>query len=86
MRTVYKYPVIMDDEWEMSMPRGAKILSLDVQGGKPYMWAAVETTRMSDGRFFITRGTGHKLSGTLEFIGMFQLDKLGLVFHVFERV
>ena len=86
MRTVYKYPVMLEDEWQMSMPRGAKILSLDVQNGKPYMWAAIETTRMSERRYFITRGTGHELTRTLEFIGMFQLENMGLVFHVFERV
>ena len=84
MRTVYRYPVILEDNWEMSMPRGAKILSVGMQNGEPFMWAAVETDNMSTRRYFITRGTGHKIDGLLAFVGMFQVE--WLVFHVFERV
>ena len=86
MRTVYKYPVILEDNWEMSMPRGAKILSVGVQNGEPFMWAAVETDNMSQRKYFRTAGTGHEIKGILKFVGTFHLEDLGLVFHVFEKV
>ena len=86
MRTVYKYPVALKDDWMIMLPGGAKILSLHMQDGSPFMWVAVETDRAPVKRYFRTAGTGHEIVGNLRFIDTFQLENLGLVFHVFEKV
>ena len=84
MRTVYKYPVALNDSWAIMLPGGAKILSLGVQDGSPFMWAAVEVDRTPVKRFFRTAGTGHEIVGNLSFIGTFLSGEFA--FHVFEKI
>lgn len=40
--TIWKFPVPVADEVEVSMPTGARILSLNIQDGQPRIWAFVD--------------------------------------------
>jgi hypothetical protein len=69
----------------LDMPEGAKILSLQVQNDMPCIWALVDPSAENVKRTFVIIGTGITLpKGEFDFVGTFQLEKLGLVFHVFE--
>jgi hypothetical protein len=86
MKTIYKYPIPYGStDTYTEMPNGARILAVQMQNGKPYVWAIVETTMEVVGRRFVLYGTGHALDdyyGT--YIGTFQDGPF--VWHLFERI
>lgn len=93
MRVIYKYRLAVTDTQTISMPAGAKLLTVQVQSGNsaqgdhPYLWALVETVAPLEDRTFITVGTGHPVSDdSLNYLGTYQLHDGRLVFHVFELV
>lgn len=87
MLAIWKYPIEARDEEAVSMAKGARILTVQVQAGKPCLWAMVNPNApMLEERKIYTYGTGHPIDKdpeTLEYIGTYQLTGLGLVFHVF---
>jgi hypothetical protein len=77
---VYKYPVD-----EVKMPRGAKVVHVGEQGGKPFLWALVDPDQPEEERTFIVLGTGQAVNGELwSHVGTFQQPPF--VWHVFELV
>lgn len=90
---VFKYPLTWDDRQELSVPRGAQLLRVDVQTG-PYraveqstlcLWALVKPDAETVQRTFRIAGTGHPIEDSpLEYIDTVVLDGGTLVFHVFE--
>lgn len=88
--TIHKYQLqfgSMNDRGEIRvpMPAGAHVLSCQVQGGTPTVWAVVDTEAEMVDRTFAVIGTGHthsRLAFGLQFIDTMQLG--GLVLHVFE--
>ena len=87
MRTVYKYPLLLEDTQEIEMPGGSQILTVQVQRDQPCVWALVETQSQLVNRTFRVAGTGHDIpyGPELDYIGTFQLQSGLLVFHVFEE-
>lgn len=86
-KTIWKYPFPIHDSFELEMPRGAKVLSVQVQGGKPCLWAEVNENGFDETRYFEVRGTGHTLIGNEgRFIGTIQLMEGALVFHIYEKL
>lgn len=86
MKTIWKFPVRMTDSFAVEMPRGARLLSVQVQNGEPCLWALVDSSAPSVDRSFALRGIGHEV-GELDlsaFVGTFQLRGGGLVFHLFD--
>lgn len=85
MITIYKYPV-GPDSFNLQLPAGAKILTVQTQNEKPWMWALVNPDAAPETRYFKVRGTGHYCDGidAANYIGTFQLHGGALVFHVFE--
>jgi len=88
MLTIHKYPLPIEDEPHIVMPKGAQILSAQVQRGAPVVWALVnpEEKRMSK-HWFLVAGTGLPFPGDPEaarFVGTIQLEGGSLVFHVFD--
>lgn len=90
LNTIWKYPVSSEDEFVLDMPAGSIPLSVAIQDGSPFLWAAVNSdgTEWERHRFFL-RGTGHPFPDLLlhRFIGTFQIEGfggLGLVFHLFD--
>ena len=87
MKAVWKFPVYPEDYFDVNMPLGAEVLSVQMQGDTPVMWARVETETSFALRRFAVRGTGHELYGDEgRFIGTWQMPDHGLVFHLFEVI
>ena len=85
MKTIWKYPI--QEEAIFEMPKGAEILSVQVQDGLPTLWALVDPDAPKERRGFLVVGTGWKLSHewfsqARIFIGTVQLG--GFVWHIFE--
>jgi hypothetical protein len=86
--TIWKFKITIDDEFEILLPAGSRILDVQAQGGtSPCIWALVDPVAAPEPRRFRLAGTGHTLDDpeTLAFIGTFQLRGGALVFHLFER-
>lgn len=89
MKTIYKYPIEITDEQTFPMPVGAKILTVQVQNGNPFIWAMVNPESPTEQVSIRIYGTGHPISGrsNLEYVGTFQSMYGGhLVFHVFKDI
>ena len=89
MITVYKYPVQMQAEFTVDLPRGAEFLSVQVQHGDPQMWFRVDTSREVVRQVFSTVGTGHPIApelSRLPYLGTFHLSDGALAFHLFGGV
>lgn len=87
MKRVYKYPLDIQDEVVVMMPKDARVLSVQVQNGRPCLWAAVDQNELtSEERWFRIAGTGHPIQDDVVdgFIGTIQMYDGRLVFHVFE--
>lgn len=73
----------------VEMPEGARVLGLQLQRGVPAIWALVDERLRTERRAFVTFPTGGALPAdvgwALQFVGTYQLEADGLVFHVFER-
>lgn len=81
--TVYKYRIPVEDTFMLDLPKGAEILSVQVQGSDPFVWAKVDPRAPSEERRFAVRGTGHDATGVGAYIGTFQLSGGAFVGHLF---
>lgn len=85
--TIWKYPLAVEDYVTLSLPKGARILSVQTQRGLPQLWALVDADAPTVQRRFRVFGTGHALPNGVIFdtyLGTFQLHDGALVFHLFE--
>lgn len=84
-KTIWKFGLEARDGVAIDMPKGAEILSLQVQGSTPCIWALCDPHAEPETRYFRTYGTGHPVeSEPGRFIGTYQIMNGALVFHVFE--
>lgn len=84
-KTVWKFPLVLEDTCALMMPVGAKILTVQAQAGWPCLWAIVNPDAPQEARLFALVGTGHSVpEWELDYIGTVQIEP-GLVFHLFER-
>lgn len=90
VKTIWKWPINPLAGLALEMPRGAKLLHVDVQGSgllaQPHVWALVDTEAPKVTRVIVLRGTGHDAVGcdAMPYIGTFLLGKGELVFHAFD--
>lgn len=88
MKTIYKYPLAITDMQTILMPKGAKVLTAQLQKGELMLWAMVDTDPIlpKDARLFFIYGTGHPVADTdtQRYLTTFQLSDGALVFHLFE--
>jgi hypothetical protein len=85
MKTIYKYPILVQDRFTVMMPRCSLVLSAQVQKNTPCMWALIDTDQPPEERHFALFGTGHEVDPkAVKFIDTFQLHEGSLVFHLFE--
>lgn len=85
MKTVYKYGIEIKYHFSVSMPAGAQVLTIQVQHGKPFIWALVDTEAQLAERHFRVAGTGHPIEDENPlYVGTYQLHGGDLVFHLFE--
>jgi hypothetical protein len=84
VKTIWKYP-LQPDVTTLDMPQGAQVLTVQVQGNRPVLWALVDPCQLKRKRRFAVFGTGHDIPDEVgKYIGTFQLLDGGLVFHLFE--
>lgn len=83
--TIWKYQFAVEDEVVLRMPRGATVLSVQTQDGRPCLWALVDPQKPTVDRRFELYGTGHPVQGLVgKHVGTFQMHGGALVFHMFE--
>ena len=85
-RTVWKFPLQIDDVQGVLMPSGAKILYVAVQDGVLCLWALVDPDAAKTIRTFLIVGTGHPAPTDAEHVGSGISHGGNLVWHVFEDV
>lgn len=91
MKRIYKYPVDITDRQVISLPKGAKILSVQDQFGKPQLWALVDPEAELEERIFEVFGTGNPVKDLRTIherihITTFLTSGGSLVWHMFEVV
>ena len=84
---VWKYPIPIQDSFELVIPKYGRILTLKTQRGQPTLWVLVNPENEKVTKKFSLVGTGHPVSqetfnGT--FIGTYLVSEDTLVFHLFE--
>lgn len=86
MKTIYKYEISKYGRREIRMPKGAKILSTQLQHGEPVIWALVDTSAPSVARNIDVHTTGSDVrdDDTSRFIGTLLLDDGKYVIHVLD--
>ena len=83
MKTIWKY-FFEFPQSTIAMPKGAKIVHVDVQRGEPQMWVLVESTAEKELRTFVVHGTGHPIPEYHKYVGTYQ--EAPFVWHIFEEV
>jgi hypothetical protein len=84
-KTIWKFPIHLEDAVVIDMPVNAKTLCIDVQKNVVYLWAEVDPEVNREKRIFHLYGTGHSLPddpGT--YISSFMVAGGTFVFHVYE--
>jgi len=86
MTSIYKYPFDVNDRVELLMPASAEILTVQMQHGRPCVWARVDPKEEPGIVVLRIFGTGHPIDdkNDMEYVGTFQMSGGALVFHVFE--
>lgn len=85
-RTVWK--VCLDAPVKtVGLPVGALVLTVATQDGQPCLWVEVDATAPAEQRTFTGYGTGHLVPPGELYLGTaHDVEGMGLVFHVYERV
>lgn len=86
-QSIWKYPLRAGagDDIAIQMPQGARLLTVQMQGAAPWLWALVEPDRPREQRQFQVVGTGWELDWSdakREYIGTVQAGTF--VWHFFE--
>lgn len=82
MKTIYKYPFAIEDNFTLTAPKNARVCAIQVQDGTPCIWMYVDTEVEQIEYEFHIYGTGHEcfLCGLFEYIATIQLD--GFAWHI----
>lgn len=85
MKTIYKYPLQIQNAQTVLLPRHFTILDVQNQNEILYLWAIVDPEEKEYGKVTIyIRGTGYLLTGDEgKFLGTVQVLNGGLVWHLF---
>lgn len=84
MKSIYKYELVVSDEFKLLIPSGAKFLSVQVQNNKPCLWALVEPRNELKHYRFRCFGTGHNIDEPgLKYLGTTQAVHGTFVWHFF---
>jgi len=83
MKTIYKYELRSQDA-SMKLPKGAEILTVQIQDGRPMIWALVDPENVLVDRFISIVGTGWQVEDNTKYICTFMEGYF--VWHVFEMI
>lgn len=80
---IWKYPIPLGTS-SLRMPRGARLLCVQMQENMGYLWALVDQSSPLVDRHIAIVGTGWTLESLPgEYVGTLQAD--GYVWHIFDR-
>ncbi len=86
MKTIHKFTLEVTDNQFVKMPKGAKVLAVQMQNDIPCIWAEVNTDNEIVSRCFEIFGTGNPIHEDMgvqrEYIGTFQ--QRTFVWHLYE--
>lgn len=82
MRTIWKFRVPMEHVVRIEMPWGAELLTAQLQGDVPMLWAAVDPEAPRKTRVLTIIGTGREAPEG-RYVGTWQQD--GYVWHLFDH-
>lgn len=91
-QTIWKFEIPFDDKFAIQMPKGAIILSvqLDQKTKIPCIWALVYPYNDNEERFFELFGTGSEINNDMginrKYIGTYQYQNGEFIGHIFERI
>lgn len=87
MKTIWKQELVVEDEQSISVPRGAKLLCVQVQNEKPCLWFLCDPSQsLKDSKKVYIYGTGNPIYEDVinyHYLGTFQLLQGKFVGHVF---
>ena len=85
MRRVYKYPLLITDEFAIGLPKGAQILRIALQHGEPFLWALVDPDAELEQVFIRCAGTGHPIEEKdVEYLGSVSMLNDNFIAHYFK--
>ena len=87
MNVIYKY-VLKNDRTVLDLPKGAKVLTAQMQDEDVCLWVMVDPKRENETRIFNMYGTGHTIINPeqLVYVATVQMHDGEVVLHVFESV
>jgi len=87
-KVIWKFEIKTTDGQQIDMPIGAEILTVQIQRGKPCIWAICNPLSENEKRTFEIYGTGNPYpsKGQRSYIGTYQEAGGGLVWHLFELI
>jgi hypothetical protein len=84
---IFKYELyITDGVQELRLPKGAEILTVQVQAARLMFWAIVHPHFETEKRCFSVYGTGHEMNPTITHKYIATVQNFQLVWHIFEVV
>ena len=86
-QTIWKFTLEIQDVQTIRMSIGAEILTVQIQYGKPCLWAVVDGSALKEPRFIQIYETGQAMIGMSwdrKYIATIQIGQT--VYHVFEYV
>ena len=83
MKRIYKYEL---KEGSVEMPIGAKILTIQDQNDRPYIWALVDIAAQCEFRNFTIVGTGYDFPEADDFTYINTIQDGPFVWHIFELI
>lgn len=92
MRTIHKFPIdpSIDSITEIKTTVGYRILTAQVQGGRPYVWVEMDLDDLPVITTVTVIGTGRMMpenaAARLWYVGTFQMQDGTYVGHVYHRV
>ena len=83
MKRIYKYEL---KEGGVEMPIGAKILTIQDQNNRAYIWALVDIDAECEFRYFAIAGTGEDFPEADDFTYINTIQDGQFVWHIFELI
>lgn len=80
---VWKFELLLDDEFTIEMPAGAEVVHVREQDNRPCLWVLVDPDAPKERRTFRTRGTGQDATDAGRYLGSYQLHNGTFVGHLF---
>lgn len=89
MKTIWKFELRSTDIQTLKVPKGYKVLTLQLQRGIPYIWIECDPNNDSTYLKLRTYGTGHEItneeSERLSYVGTYLIHQDSIVLHVYQQ-